>query len=93
MVGRIQEVHWALWQTNIMLKEVLLGLLTGAVALTVGILLGHFAIDKGSSVPDWVRDASRDVDESIIEKFLAELDTNQLKENLRWSINMDEYTS
>uniref|UniRef100_A0A8C1DBZ2 N-acetylated alpha-linked acidic dipeptidase like 1 n=1 Tax=Cyprinus carpio carpio TaxID=630221 RepID=A0A8C1DBZ2_CYPCA len=66
-----------------MLKEVLLGVLTGAVALTIGILLGHFAIDKGSSVPDWVRDASRDVDESIIEKFLAELDTNQLRENLR----------
>ncbi|XP_016413635.1 aminopeptidase NAALADL1 [Sinocyclocheilus rhinocerous] len=66
-----------------MLKEVLLGVLTGAVALTIGILLGHFAIDKGSSVPEWVRDASRDVDESIIEKFLAELDTNQLKENLR----------
>uniref|UniRef100_A0A8C2HJS6 Aminopeptidase NAALADL1 n=1 Tax=Cyprinus carpio TaxID=7962 RepID=A0A8C2HJS6_CYPCA len=64
-------------------NKVLLGVLTGAVALTIGILLGHFAIDKGSSVPDWVRDASRDVDESIIEKFLAELDTNQLRENLR----------
>lgn len=66
-----------------MLKEVLLGLLVGAVFFTIGILLGHFAIDKGSSVPEWVRDASRDVDESIIEKFLAELDTNEIKENLR----------
>uniref|UniRef100_A0A671KF74 Si:ch211-214j8.1 n=1 Tax=Sinocyclocheilus anshuiensis TaxID=1608454 RepID=A0A671KF74_9TELE len=67
----------------IMLKEVLLSVLAGAVAFTVGILLGHFAIDKGSSVPDWVRDASHDVDECIIEKFLAELDTNQLRGNLR----------
>lgn len=66
-----------------MLKEVLLGLLAGAGVFTVGILLGHFAIDKGSSLPDWARDASRDVDESIIEKFLAELDTNEIKENLR----------
>ncbi|XP_067261781.1 aminopeptidase NAALADL1 [Chanodichthys erythropterus] len=66
-----------------MLKEVLLGLLAGAGVFTVGILLGHFAIDKGSSLPEWARDASRDVDESIIEKFLAELDTNEIKENLR----------
>ncbi|XP_073696320.1 aminopeptidase NAALADL1 [Garra rufa] len=66
-----------------MIKEVLLGVLAAAVTLTVGILLGHFAIDKGSSVPDWVRDASRDVDESIIKKFIDELDTNELRENLR----------
>ncbi|KAK9974900.1 hypothetical protein ABG768_022966 [Culter alburnus] len=66
-----------------MLKEVLLGLLAGAGVFTVGILLGHFAIDKGSSLPEWARDASRDVDESIIEKFLAELDTSEIKENLR----------
>ncbi|KAK7164436.1 hypothetical protein R3I94_002979 [Phoxinus phoxinus] len=66
-----------------LIKEVLLGLLAGAVVFTIGILLGHFAIDKGSSVPEWIRDASRDVDESIIEKFLAELDTNEIKENLR----------
>lgn len=82
----IQKVHLGLWHSNIMLKEVLFGLLAGAAFFTVGILLGHFAIDKGGSVPEWVRDASRDVDESIIEKFLAELDTNEIKENLRWSI-------
>lgn len=60
-----------------------MGVLGGAAALTVGILLGHFAIEKGSSAPEWVRDASQDVDESIIKKFLAELDTNEIKENLR----------
>lgn len=60
-----------------------MGVLAGAAAFTVGILLGHFAIEKGSSAPEWVRDASQDVDESIIKKFLAELDTNEIKENLR----------
>ncbi|XP_056601023.1 aminopeptidase NAALADL1 isoform X1 [Triplophysa dalaica] len=66
-----------------MLKEVLLGLLTGAVALTVGILLGHFAINKGTSEPEWVQDASQDVDEGIITKLLEELDNIQIQENLR----------
>ncbi|XP_055055130.2 aminopeptidase NAALADL1 [Misgurnus anguillicaudatus] len=66
-----------------MLKEVLLGLLIAAVALTVGILLGHFGIKKGSSVPEWVQDASKDVDERIIEEFLEKLDNIQIQENLR----------
>ncbi|XP_051981775.1 aminopeptidase NAALADL1 [Xyrauchen texanus] len=66
-----------------MLKEVLLGLLAGAAVLTVGILLGHFAIDKGNSAPAWVQDASRDVDENMVERFLAELDNIQIQENLR----------
>ncbi|RXN32018.1 N-acetylated-alpha-linked acidic dipeptidase [Labeo rohita] len=66
-----------------MMKVVLLCVLAATLAFTIGILLGHFAIDKGSSVPDWVRDASRDVDEKIIKTFLDQLDTNQLRENLR----------
>ncbi|KAL0193593.1 hypothetical protein M9458_011889, partial [Cirrhinus mrigala] len=65
-----------------MIKEVLLGVLAATLAFTVGILLGHFATDKGSSVPDWVRDASRDVDEKIIKTFLEQLDTSELRENL-----------
>lgn len=66
-----------------MVKEVLLGLLIAAVALTVGILLGHFGIKKGSSsVPGWVQDASQDVDEKIIEEFLEKLDNIQIQENL-----------
>lgn len=76
-----------------MLKEVLLGLLTGAVAFTVGILLGHFAINKGTSVPEWVHDASQDVDERIITKLLEDLDNIQIQENLRWYIYTDEYMS
>ncbi|XP_057177424.1 aminopeptidase NAALADL1 [Triplophysa rosa] len=66
-----------------MLKQVLLGLLIGAVAFTVGILLGHFAINKGTSEPEWVHDASQDVDEGIITKLLEELDNIQIQENLR----------
>lgn len=66
-----------------MLKEVLLGLLIGAVALTVGILLGHFGIKKGTSIPEWVHDASQDVDEKIITKLLEELDNIEIQENLR----------
>ncbi|TRY54448.1 hypothetical protein DNTS_023713 [Danionella cerebrum] len=63
-----------------MLKEVLIGILIGTVAFTVGMLLGHFAIEK---VPEWVKDASQDVDEALIKKFLAELDSNEIQENLR----------
>lgn len=66
-----------------MLKEVLIGILCGAVMLTLGILLGHFGIKSGSSTPAWVKDVARDVDESLIEKFLSEVDNHQIQENLR----------
>ncbi|XP_023679806.2 aminopeptidase NAALADL1 [Paramormyrops kingsleyae] len=62
-----------------MLKKVLLCGLGGAVALTVGILLGHFGIKQGSTSPECVQD----VDESVIAQFLAEVDNNQIQENLR----------
>ncbi|KAJ3603578.1 hypothetical protein NHX12_028323, partial [Muraenolepis orangiensis] len=72
-----------------MLKKVLLGVLCGAAVLTVGILLGHYGIDKGSSVPGWVGDASRDVDESLVQDFLAEVDNNQIEGFLR--VNPSKY--
>lgn len=51
----------------------------------VGILIGHFGIqtDKQEKVPDWVASLSKDVDESLIEKFIAEVDNMQIQENLR----------
>ncbi|XP_059192668.1 aminopeptidase NAALADL1-like [Centropristis striata] len=56
----------------------------GAVVLTAGILIGHFGITKsGSSAPSWVKDVAKDVDESLIEKFMSEVDNIQIKENLR----------
>ncbi|KAJ8414861.1 hypothetical protein AAFF_G00023840 [Aldrovandia affinis] len=67
-----------------MLKKLLLYGLAGAGVFTVGILLGHYAIDKGEpSAPDWVQSVSRDVDETLIKRFIAEVDNIQIQENLR----------
>ncbi|XP_061115518.1 aminopeptidase NAALADL1 [Conger conger] len=68
-----------------MLMKVLLFVLLGAGVLTVGILLGHFAIDKGGSpaTTDWLDDVSRDVDEGLIERFITEVDNMEIQENLR----------
>uniref|UniRef100_A0A3P9NTT9 Aminopeptidase NAALADL1 n=1 Tax=Poecilia reticulata TaxID=8081 RepID=A0A3P9NTT9_POERE len=65
-----------------MLKEALIGTLCGAVALTIGILIGHFGIQKNSA-PSWVNDVAKDVDEALIQQFLSEVETLQLQENLR----------
>ncbi|XP_049906969.1 aminopeptidase NAALADL1 [Epinephelus moara] len=67
-----------------MIKQVLIGIVCGAVVLTVGILIGHYGITKSSSsAPSWVKDVAKDVDESFIEKFLSEVDNIQIQENLR----------
>lgn len=69
-----------------MIKKVLIGILCGAAVLTAGILIGHFGITKrSSSAPSWVQDVAKDVDESLIEKFLSEVDNIQIQENLRWA--------
>lgn len=64
-----------------MIKVVLISVVCGAVALTAGILIGHFAIPK--SLPRWVNDAKKDVDESFIKSFLSEVDNLRIQENLR----------
>ncbi|XP_041692349.1 aminopeptidase NAALADL1 [Coregonus clupeaformis] len=66
-----------------MLKKVLLGSLGAALVLTAGILLGHFGIQKGSTTPGWVMDVTQDVDEALIQKFIAEVDNIAIQENLR----------
>ncbi|XP_059193510.1 aminopeptidase NAALADL1-like [Centropristis striata] len=67
-----------------MITQVVIGIVCGAVVLTAGILIGHFGITKsGSSAPSWVKDLAKDVDESLIEKFMSEVDNIQIKENLR----------
>lgn len=68
-----------------MVKKFLLFGLGGVVALAVGILIGHFGIQKGTqeNVPDWVSSLSKDVDESLIEKFIAEVDNMNIRDNLR----------
>ncbi|XP_034547007.1 aminopeptidase NAALADL1 [Notolabrus celidotus] len=67
-----------------MIKKLLIGILCGAVILTVGILIGNYGITKSSSPePSWFQDVAKDVDESFIEKFLAEVDNMQIQENLK----------
>lgn len=67
-----------------MIKQVLIVVACSVVVLAVGILIGHFGITKsGTSVPQWVNDAKKDVDESFIETFLSEVDNLRIQENLR----------
>uniref|UniRef100_A0AAX7TL81 Uncharacterized protein n=1 Tax=Astatotilapia calliptera TaxID=8154 RepID=A0AAX7TL81_ASTCA len=67
-----------------MIKQVIIGVVCGAAVLTVGILIGHFGIAKsGTSAPSWLKDVAKDVDESLIEKFMSEVDNIQIQENLR----------
>ncbi|CAK6959838.1 aminopeptidase NAALADL1 [Scomber scombrus] len=67
-----------------MIIKVLIGVLCGAAVLTVGILIGHYGITKSSgSAPSWVKDVVKDVDETLIERFLSEVDNIQIQENLR----------
>ncbi|KAI4820422.1 hypothetical protein KUCAC02_028400 [Chaenocephalus aceratus] len=67
-----------------MIKQLLIGIVCSAAVLTFGILIGHFGINKSSnSAPSWVKDVTKDVDESFIEKFLSEVDNIQIQENLR----------
>uniref|UniRef100_A0A8C5A081 N-acetylated-alpha-linked acidic dipeptidase-like protein n=1 Tax=Gadus morhua TaxID=8049 RepID=A0A8C5A081_GADMO len=66
-----------------MLKKVLIGSLGGAAVLTVGILLGHYAIDKGSPAPSWLPDVSRDLDESLLQDFMDAVDNKKIEGFLR----------
>ncbi|XP_053181997.1 aminopeptidase NAALADL1 [Scomber japonicus] len=67
-----------------MIIKVLIGVLCGAAVLTVGILIGHYGISKSSgSAPSWVKDVVKDVDETLIERFLSEVNNIEIQENLR----------
>lgn len=68
-----------------MLKKLLLIALGGAAIFTVGILIGHFGINRNNStpLPEWVQTVAQDVDENLIEKFIAQVDTMQIQENLQ----------
>ena len=68
-----------------MIKQALISVVCGAAVLTVGILIGHYGIAKSSSssAPSWVKDVAKDVDESLIETFLSEVDNVQIQENLK----------
>lgn len=60
--------------------------LAGAVLLTVGLLLGHYAIPKdtpASEPPSWLQGLSKDLDESVLREFMNQLDATHIQENLR----------
>lgn len=65
-----------------MLKEVLVCCLVGIATFVVGILIGHFGIQTGTG-PDWATELSKDVDESLIESFMADVNNFEIQENLR----------
>lgn len=58
----------------------------GALLLGAGILLGHFAVPQaggGRDPPNWLQDASRDLDEKLIQDFMGQVDSARIRENLR----------
>ncbi|XP_074861685.1 aminopeptidase NAALADL1 [Carettochelys insculpta] len=58
----------------------------GALLLTVGILLGHFAIPKegaGEGAPSWVKTVGRDLDESLLQNFMDQVASEKIRENLK----------
>uniref|UniRef100_A0A3Q1G5U0 N-acetylated alpha-linked acidic dipeptidase like 1 n=1 Tax=Acanthochromis polyacanthus TaxID=80966 RepID=A0A3Q1G5U0_9TELE len=63
-----------------MIKKAVIGVLCAGIALGIGIVIGHFGISSG---PSWLKDVAKDVDESFIERFMAEVNTIQIQENLR----------
>ncbi|XP_044233356.1 aminopeptidase NAALADL1 [Thunnus albacares] len=67
-----------------MIKQAVIGVLCSLAILTFGILIGHYGITEiNSPAPSWVSDVMKDVDESLIEKFLSEVDNIKIQENLR----------
>lgn len=66
-----------------MLKTFLISAVCGLIFFTVGILIGHFAIKKEESIPRWVNELKKDVDEGFIENFINEVDNRNIEENLR----------
>uniref|UniRef100_A0A8C8SUE2 Aminopeptidase NAALADL1 n=1 Tax=Pelusios castaneus TaxID=367368 RepID=A0A8C8SUE2_9SAUR len=65
----------------------ILGAVIGAgLVLTAGILLGHFAIPKGGAsqgAPTWAQTVSRDLDESLLQSFMDQVESAKIQENLK----------
>ncbi|XP_045872835.1 aminopeptidase NAALADL1 [Meles meles] len=61
--------------------KVLGGVVGAAALLGLGIILGHFAIPKGSNVP--ASSVSQDLDLEILETIMQQLDASRIRENLR----------
>uniref|UniRef100_A0A8C0J9Y8 Aminopeptidase NAALADL1 n=1 Tax=Chelonoidis abingdonii TaxID=106734 RepID=A0A8C0J9Y8_CHEAB len=66
--------------------KILGAVIVGALLLTVGILLGHFAIPKGGNgrgAPSWVQTVGRDLNESLLQSFMDQVDSGKIRENLK----------
>ncbi|KAM3824866.1 aminopeptidase NAALADL1 [Vipera latastei] len=63
-------------------KYILGSVLGGALVLTAGILLGHFAIPKEDS-PNWVSSISKDLDPAMLEDFMSQVEAANIRENLK----------
>ncbi|XP_026573485.1 N-acetylated-alpha-linked acidic dipeptidase-like protein [Pseudonaja textilis] len=55
----------------------------GALLLTAGILLGHFAIPKEAPSPDWIHKITQDVDLVTLEEFMNQVEAANIRENLK----------
>ncbi|XP_043931298.1 aminopeptidase NAALADL1 [Protopterus annectens] len=60
--------------------KVLIGVLSGAAVFTAGILIGHYGMYRE---PSWAKGLIQDVDESLLEQFMKEIDNKKIEENLR----------
>ncbi|XP_057585220.1 aminopeptidase NAALADL1 [Hippopotamus amphibius kiboko] len=63
--------------------KVLGGVVGAAALLGLGIILGHFAIPKGTDSPAPSASAPQDLDLEILETVMGQLDANRIRENLR----------
>ncbi|KAM7169233.1 aminopeptidase NAALADL1 isoform 2-T2 [Macrochelys suwanniensis] len=66
--------------------KILGAVIVGALLLTVGILLGHFAIPKGGNgqgAPSWVQTVGRDLSESLLQSFMDQVESGKIRENLK----------
>ncbi|GCB84077.1 hypothetical protein scyTo_0024536, partial [Scyliorhinus torazame] len=57
------------------------GVLTGTAALVAGLLIGHFAIAKDGG-PEQAPAPTQDIDESLIRRFMDQIDSKRIEENL-----------
>uniref|UniRef100_A0A8C3T728 Aminopeptidase NAALADL1 n=1 Tax=Chelydra serpentina TaxID=8475 RepID=A0A8C3T728_CHESE len=66
--------------------KILGAVIVGALLLTVGILLGHFAIPKGGNgqgAPSWMQTVGRDLSESLLQSFMDQVESGKIRENLK----------
>ncbi|EMP25813.1 N-acetylated-alpha-linked acidic dipeptidase-like protein [Chelonia mydas] len=71
--------------------KILGAVIVGALLLTVGILLGHFAIPKAGNgqgapsqgTPSWVQTVGRDLNESLLQSFMDQVESGKIRENLK----------